>query len=93
MLLTYFCLFLDVFRYGFWDVDQEDLLDGSIRGLADRLKTTVLSSKADGTSLLYFGEYRKWKDFAVSKINGSVFPASPFHVALYLLHLLGIPFS
>lgn len=88
MLLTYFCLFLDVFRYGFWDVDQEDLLDDSIRGLADRVKTTVLSSKADSTSILYFRAYRKWKDFALSKLNGSVFPASPFHVAIYLQHLL-----
>lgn len=79
---------INFFRYGFWDVDQEDLLDDSIRGLADRVKTTVLSSKADSTSILYFRAYRKWKDFALSKLNGSVFPASPFHVAIYLQHLL-----
>ena len=45
--------FLDIFRSGFWDVDQEAISDGPIRGLADRLKSTVLSAKANSTSLLY----------------------------------------
>ena len=30
------------FCYSFWDVDQEDLLDDSIRGLVDRVKTPLL---------------------------------------------------
>ena len=52
--------------------------------LAERLKTTILSSKANSTSLLYHRAYRKWKKFAISTFDGNVFPAKPFHVALYL---------
>lgn len=64
------------------------LPDGPVSGLTDRLKVTVLSSKANSTSLLYHRAYRKWKEFAFSMFNGNVFPANPFHVALYLQHLI-----
>ena len=88
MLLTAFCFFSDVFRSGFWHVDQGVPLVNSAQGLADRLKLTVLSSKVNSTSLLYHRAFRKWKEFAVSKLNGNFFPASPFHVALYLQYLI-----
>ena len=59
-----------------------------VQGLTDRLKTTVLSSKAYSTSPQYHRAFRKWKEFAVCKLNETGFPADPFHVALYLQHLL-----
>ena len=62
--------------------------DRFIQGLTDRLKTTVLSSKAYSTSSQYHRAFRKWKEFAVCKLNESSFPADPFHVALYLQHLI-----
>ena len=62
--------------------------DGFIQGLTDRLKTTVLSSKAFSTSSQYHRAFRKWKEFAVCKLNETSFPADPFHVALYLQHLI-----
>ncbi|XP_068738599.1 uncharacterized protein [Montipora capricornis] len=82
------CLARDIFQSGFWDFDQDALPNGPVQGLADRLKTTVLSSKATSTSLLYYRAYRKWKQFAISMFDGNVFPAKPFHVALYLQHLI-----
>lgn len=54
-----FLCFLDIFPSYFCDFDQDALLDGLIQGLADRWKTTVLSSKANCSSLLYHRAYRK----------------------------------
>ena len=88
VLLAYFLYFLDIFHSGFWGFDQDALLDGPNRGLADRLKTTVLSSKTNSTSSLYNRAYRKWKQFAISTFDENIFPAKPFHVALYLQHLI-----
>ena len=70
---------LDISQSHFWDFDQDALLDDAL--LADRLKTTVLSSKANSTSLLYNCAHRKWKEFAISTFDGNVLPAQPFHVA------------
>ena len=49
----------DIVQSGFWDFGQDALPDGPIQGLAERLKTTILSSKANSTSLLYHRAYRK----------------------------------
>ena len=38
--------------------------------------------------MVYNRAFRRWKQFANDKLNGKAFPASPFHVALYLQHLL-----
>ena len=76
----------DILRSGFWDFGQDAPPDSPIRRLAERLKTTILSSKANSTSLLYHRAYRKWKQFAISTFDRNVFPAKPFHVALYLQH-------
>ena len=59
-----------------------------IQGLRDRLKTTVLSSEAYSTSSQYHRAFCKWKEFAVRKLNETGFPADPFHVLLYVQHLL-----
>ena len=71
----------DILRSGFWDFGQDPPPDGLIQGLAERLKTTILSSKANSSSLLDHRAYCKWKQFAFSKFDGNVFPAKPFHVA------------
>ena len=68
-----FLYFPDIFKSGFWNFDQDALQDGSIQGLADRLKTTVLSAKANSTSLLYYRAYRKWKQFAICMFGGGGF--------------------
>lgn len=86
-LLGFLFISSDVFCSGFWR-NQVALGDGPIQGLADRLKTTVLSSKACSTSIQYHRAYSKWKEFAVCKLHESSFPADPFHVALYLQHLI-----
>ena len=80
-------VFSDVFCSGFLR-DQVTPGNRFIQGLTDRLKTTVLSSKAVSTSSQYHRAFRKWKEYAVCKLNESSFPADPFHVALYLQHLL-----
>ena len=38
--------------------------------------------------MAYRCAFRKWKDFAVSKLHSCACPASPCHVALYLQHLI-----
>ena len=89
-LETVLCSFFvssDVFCSGFWR-DQVTPGNRFIQDLTDRLKTTVLSSKAYSTSSQYHRAFRKWKESAVCKLNETSFPADPFHVALYLQHLL-----
>ena len=86
----HFALFIslsDIFHSGFWAF-RDGPLDDSLEGLKDRLKTTVLSSKANGTVMVYNRAFRRWKQFSNDKLNGKAFPASPFHVALYLQHLI-----
>ena len=83
-----FLYFPDIFKSGFWNFDQDALQDGSIQGLADRLKTTVLSAKANNTSLLYYRAYRKWKHFAICMFGGVFLPAKPFFVAFFFQHLI-----
>ena len=51
--------------------------------VADKVKETVVASKAEGTIRIYLSGYNRWKRWASS--NGvSPVPASPFHVAIYL---------
>ena len=86
----HFALFisrLDIFHSGFWAF-RDGPLDDLLEGLKNRLKTTVLSSKENGTVMVYNRAFRGWNQFANDKLNGKAFPASPFHVALYLQHLI-----
>ena len=62
--------------------------EGFILRLTDSLQSTVLSSKAISTTMVYHRAFRKWKDFAASKLHSCACPASPCHVALYLQHLI-----
>ena len=86
-----FCVFdhfSDIFRSGFWRGLQNLPPEGFILGLTDSLQSTVLSSKAISTTMVYHRAFRKWKDFASSKLHSCACPASPCHVALYLQHLI-----
>ena len=85
--LPYFISRLDIFHSGF-RAYRDGPLDNLLEGLKDRLKTTVLSSKANGTVMVYNRAFRGWNQFANDKLHGKTFPASPFHVALHLQHLL-----
>ncbi|CAH3170020.1 unnamed protein product [Pocillopora meandrina] len=72
-----------------FDYSQLSYFHSSIYlGLNDRLKTTVLSSKANGTFIVYNRAFCGWNQFANDKLNGKAFLASSFHVVLYLQHLL-----
>ena len=58
----------DVFCSGFWR-DQVTSGNRFIQGFTDRLKTTLISSKAVSTSSQYHRAFRKWKEFAACKLN------------------------
>ena len=92
MFFTFFlCIFdrfSDIFRSGFWRGLQNLPPEGFILRLTDSLQSTVLSSKAISTTMVYHRAFRKWKDFATSKLHSCACPASPCHVALYLQHLI-----
>ena len=80
VFLAYFCAgFPDIFPSDFWDFDQVALLDGPIQRPADRLKTTVLSSKANSTSLLYNRACTaSGRDSPLLCLTGMFYPLNPF---------------
>ena len=49
---------------------------------------SVLSARAPPTTNMYHRVFRKWMDFALSKLNISFLPAKPVHVAIYLKHVI-----
>ena len=74
-----FSRYLSMRCLGLWDFNQDALLDGPIQGLAYRRKTTVLSSKTNCSSLLYYRAYRKWKKLAVFQFLRGMFSSlNPF---------------
>ena len=74
------CFFSDVFSSGIWSSFAE-LSDPSLKELATRLKSTVLASKANGTTGAYRRAFLRWRGFASSKVEMQVFPAKAEHVA------------
>ena len=56
--------------------------------LADRMKSTVLMSRASGTVNGYTRAFNRWKEFASRWVEVATFPAQPLPVALYLQYLL-----
>lgn len=62
--------------------------DPSLRELASRLESTVIASRATGTTDAYRRAFLRWRSFAASSDEIQVFPAMPGHVALYLPHVL-----
>ena len=79
----------DVFNHGVWQC-LDELSDPSLRSLASRLESTVITSRAPGTTDAYRRAFLRWKVFASSKREICAFPAKSEHVALYLQHLLDI---
>ncbi|CAH3044439.1 unnamed protein product, partial [Pocillopora meandrina] len=78
LTLPYFNSRLDIFHSEFWAF-RDGPLDDLLEGLNDRLKTTVLSSKANGTFIVYNRAFCGWNQFANDKLNGKAFLASSFH--------------
>ena len=62
--------------------------DPSLRELASRLESTVIASRATGTTDAYRRAFLRWRSFAASSDEIQAFPAKPEHVALYLQHVL-----
>ena len=81
--------FLDIFSASpFWT--QNFFSSEFVTGLQERLKHTVLNSRAESTTLGYHKSFQKWKNFAIDILDVPTLPADPFHVALYLQHLAEI---
>ena len=59
-------LFSDVFNHGVWQC-LDELSDPSVRSLASRLESTVITSRALGTTEAYRRAFLRWKVFASSK--------------------------
>ena len=62
--------------------------DPSLRELASRLESTVIASRATGTTDAYRRPFLRWRSFGASSDEIQAFPAKPEHVALYLQHVL-----
>ncbi|CAH3024059.1 unnamed protein product [Porites evermanni] len=57
------------------------------QSLASSLPDVALANRALSTSSKYFSSYNRWRSWA--REHGlTVFPASPFHFAIYLRHLM-----
>ncbi|XP_068684808.1 tyrosine recombinase EUBREC_2677-like [Montipora foliosa] len=54
----------------------------------ENLKSTVLASRASGTSENYLRGFNKWRTFARDVLGTSQFPVRPIDCALYLQHFL-----
>ena len=80
-------LFVLCFAGCFW-ATFAGLRDPSLRELASRLESTVIASRATGTTDAYRRAFLRWRSFAASSDEIQVFPAMPGHVALYLPHVL-----
>ena len=60
---------------------------GALHSLASSPPDVALASRAPSTSSKYFSSYNRWTSWA--RVHGlTVFPASPFHLAIYLRHLM-----
>ena len=75
----------DVLSSGAWTILKE-LEDPELQGLAKRLPTSILNSKAESTTRKYLGAFRRWKTWA-SNHSLDVLLAAEQHVALYLQHV------
>ena len=86
-LFLYSFFLLDVFASGVWAF-LNDLREPSLTGQVSRLQSTVIASRAPGTTDAYRRAFTRWKNYASSIDEIQAFPAKTEHVALYLQHLL-----
>ena len=89
---VFFLFLINVFNNNLWHCLSE-LSDLSLRSLASRLESSVVASRAPGTTEAYRRAFLWWKEFASSKTEICAFPANLEHVALYLQHLLNTTYS
>jgi len=85
----FFSYFTDVFNSSMWTdlqaaVPQDDDV---LSSLANSLPDVALAARAPSTSSKYSTTYIRWKSWAQDH-GLPAFPASPFHFALYLRHLM-----
>ena len=88
--LASFSLFLFFFQKSYntgsgrklWNLKHPDLI-----GLADRMKSTVLTSRASGIVNGYTRALNRWREFASRWGIVAIFPAELLPVALYLQHI------
>ena len=90
--LFFFLFLINVFNNNLWHCLSE-LSDLSLRSLASRLESSVVASRAPGTTEAYRRAFLRWKEFASAKTEICAFPANLEHVALYLQHLLNTTYS
>ena len=69
-------------------MDVGNLEHPDLTNLADRMKSTVLMSRATGTVDGYTPAFNRWKEFASRFGEVTSFPADPLPVAIYLQYLL-----
>ena len=79
-----FCI--EVFCQGSW-TQLDSLQDPELKRIAATLPKTVLSSRADSTTIKYTYAFRKWKEWAEAKREVAVFPVQDIQFALYLQHV------
>lgn len=74
---------------GLRETIQSQLSDAGVYsdGLAGRMATYLMDSKAGSTNKKYFDHYKRFKSYCISK-GFPYQPASSIHVAIYLTHLL-----
>lgn len=82
-----FICFADIFNKGIW-AEGKSWDDERLQDSLERLKATVLSSRAEGTTNSYKRAFLRWKRFAACYEHMEVLPASPLDVALYLQSLM-----
>ena len=88
-MCSFYFYFADVFRSTMWSDLRAAFLQGSgvLPSLASSLPDFALASRAPSTSSTHFSSYNRWRSWA--REHGlTVFPASPFHFAIYLRHLM-----
>ena len=85
-----FCFYFpDVFSSTMWSDLRAAVPQGSsaLQSLASSLPDVALASRAPSSSSKYFSSYIRWRSWA--RDHGlTVFPAYPFHFAIYLRHLM-----
>ena len=64
-----FCSFPDIFSTDFWLTSHQ--FSHEVASLLDKLKSTVLASRAPGTSLNYTRVFNGWRSFATEVLRGA----------------------
>ena len=82
MLFVFYYVSLDVFASGVWaEYSFAGLRDPSLREFASRSQSTVIASRATGTTDAYRRAFLRWRGFAASSDEIQAFPAKTEHVA------------